>query len=186
MRNGAPHGATCAAPSKLSRHARTRPQSGPQIPCPSSGRIPRSEIPRPAWTLGLDATRPRSGHESVKVSVKSNKENTRTKNVLTYAYTEVYTMRFVSVRELRSQSAKILGELDRSEVVVTSNGTPVAVLTPVSAESVDLVLRAQRQARAALAMAELQSVAARRGLDRLSDLEIDSEIASARAERKGA
>ncbi len=95
-------------------------------------------------------------------------------------------MRFVSVRELRSQSAKILGELDRSEVVVTSNGTPVAVLTPVSAESVDLVLRAQRQARAALAMAELQSVAARRGLDRLSDLEIDSEIASARAERKGA
>ncbi len=95
-------------------------------------------------------------------------------------------MRFVSVRELRSQSAKILGELDRSEVVVTSNGTPVAVLTPVSAESVDLVLRAQRQARAALAMAELQSVAARRGLDRLSDLEIDSEIVSARAERNGA
>ena len=95
-------------------------------------------------------------------------------------------MRFVSVRELRSQSAKILGELDRSEVVVTSNGTPVAVLTPVSAESVDLVLRAQRQARATLAVVELQGAAARRGLDRLSDLEIDSEIASARAERKGA
>ena len=93
-------------------------------------------------------------------------------------------MRFVSVRELRSQSARILGELDRSEVVVTSNGAPVAILTPVTAESVDIVLRAQRQARAALALAELQSGAARRGLDRLTDMEIESEIESARRNRK--
>ena len=93
-------------------------------------------------------------------------------------------MRFISVRELRSQSARILGGLDHSEVVVTSNGAPVAILTPVTAESVDIVLRAQRQARAVLAMAELQSGAARRGLDRLSDVEIESEIESARRERK--
>ncbi len=95
-------------------------------------------------------------------------------------------MRFVSVRQLRSQLAKILGGLDRSEVVVTSNGAPVAVLTPATAGSVDLVLRAQRQARATLAVVELQGAAARRGLDRLSDREIDSEIDSARAERNGA
>lgn len=95
-------------------------------------------------------------------------------------------MRFVSVRELRSQSARILGELDRGEVIVTSNGAPVAVLTPVTAESVDIVLRAQRQARAVLAMVELQSGAARRGQDRLTEEEIESEIVSARRERKQA
>lgn len=99
-------------------------------------------------------------------------------------YTGVYKVRFVSVRELRSQSARILGDLDRSEVVVTSNGAPVAILTPVTADSVDIVLRAQRQARAVLAMVELQDEAARRGLDRLSDVEIDSEIEAARRERK--
>ncbi len=93
-------------------------------------------------------------------------------------------MRFVSVRELRSQSARILGELDRGEVVVTSNGAPVAILTPVTADSVDIVLRAQRQARAALAVVEMQSGAARRGLDRLPDEEIDSEIEAARRERR--
>ncbi|MDA8346867.1 MAG: type II toxin-antitoxin system Phd/YefM family antitoxin [Thermaerobacter sp.] len=93
-------------------------------------------------------------------------------------------MRFVSVRELRSQSAKILGELGLSEVVVTSNGAPVAVLTPVTADSLDLVLRAQRQARAALALVDLQSAAARRGLDRLSGEGITSEIEAARQERK--
>ena len=96
----------------------------------------------------------------------------------------MYKVRFVSVRELRSQSARILGDLDRSEVVVTSNGAPVAILTPVTADSVDIVLRAQRQARAVLAMVELQDEAARRGLDRLSDVEIDSEIEAARRERK--
>ena len=99
-------------------------------------------------------------------------------------YTGVPRMRFVSVRELRSQSARILGELDRNEVVVTSNGTPVAILTPVTAESVDIVLRAQRQARATLAMAELQSGAARSGLDRLTEMEIESEIELARRDRK--
>lgn len=93
-------------------------------------------------------------------------------------------MRFVSVRELRSQSARIFGELDRSEVVVTSNGAPVAILTPVTADSVDIVLRAQRQAKAALAMVELQSVASRLGLDRMPGEEIDSEIEAARQERK--
>ena len=93
-------------------------------------------------------------------------------------------MRFVSVRELRSQSARILGELDHSEVVVTSNGAPVAILTPVTADSVDIVLRAQRQARAVLAMVGLQNEAARLGLDRLSDAKIDSEIEASRQERK--
>ena len=49
-------------------------------------------------------------------------------------------MRFVSVRELRSQSARILGELDRGEAVVTSNCAPVAILTPVTADSVESCL----------------------------------------------
>lgn len=93
-------------------------------------------------------------------------------------------MRFVSVRELRSRSAKILGEIGTTDVVVTSNGAPIAVLTPVTADSLDLVLRAQRQARAILAMVDLQSSAARQGLDRMTDEEITAEVDAARRERK--
>lgn len=95
-------------------------------------------------------------------------------------------MRFVSVRELRSRSRIILGDLGASDVVVTSNGTPVAVLTPVTADSLDLVLRAQRQARAILAMVDLQNAAARQGLDQMSDEDISSEIEAVRQSRKPA
>lgn len=93
-------------------------------------------------------------------------------------------MRFVSVRQLRSQSEKIFGNLDREEVVVTSNGTPVALLTPFSADTLDASLRAHRQAQTVMAMAALQESAAERGPDRLSDEEIMAEITSARQEHK--
>jgi antitoxin (DNA-binding transcriptional repressor) of toxin-antitoxin stability system len=92
-------------------------------------------------------------------------------------------VRFVTIRDLRSRSAQILKDLGKADAVITSGGTPVALLTAVTPESLDLMLRAQRQARAVLAMVELQTRSASQGADRMDDQQVLSEIAAARRER---
>lgn len=65
------------------------------------------------------------------------------------------------------------------------DGLPVAILTPVTADSLEVVLRANRQARGAVAMVNLQMSAAQSRLDRLTDEDLAAEIASVRRQRKG-
>lgn len=52
-------------------------------------------------------------------------------------------MRLISIRELRTQTRR-LGEwlADAEEVVVTSNGKPIAVLAPVTEDTVETDLMA--------------------------------------------
>lgn len=66
-------------------------------------------------------------------------------------------MRFLSVRELRSRSAEVWKGLDdEREMVVTSNGKPIAILSAVSEDSLEETLAAVRRARAVVAVDELQ------------------------------
>ena len=94
-------------------------------------------------------------------------------------------MRFVSVRDLRGRSAQVWKELaEEREMVVTSNGKPVAILSLVSDETLEQSLQAIRRARAVAAVETLQSRSARAGLDRLSRTDIDAEIAAVRRRRR--
>lgn len=94
-------------------------------------------------------------------------------------------MRFVSVRELRARSASVWKELGESrELVITSNGRPVAILSSVDDDTLEETLGAIRQARAAAAVDEIQRRSVEKGLDRLSDEEIEAEIAAVRARRR--
>lgn len=93
-------------------------------------------------------------------------------------------MRFVSVRDLRSKSAQVWKDLaSEGEIVVTSNGHPIAVLAPVTEGGLEDTLRAFRRARAVEAVAALQRQAARTGGDRISMEEIDAEIQEVRRAR---
>lgn len=93
-------------------------------------------------------------------------------------------MRFLSVRELRAKAAKVWKELpEEKEMVVTSNGRPVAILASVDEESVEESLKAFRQARAIVAVASLQRASARRGTRRMTIGEIEEEIREVRARR---
>ncbi|MBE0618825.1 MAG: type II toxin-antitoxin system prevent-host-death family antitoxin [Proteobacteria bacterium] len=93
-------------------------------------------------------------------------------------------MRFVTVRELRAKSAQVLRDLPaEGEVVVTSNGHPVAVLAPVDEAGLEETLRAFRRARAVDAVAALQRRSVESGRDRLSVEEIDAEIREVRRAR---
>ena len=94
-------------------------------------------------------------------------------------------MKFVTVRDLRGRSAEVWRELAvEHEMVVTSNGKPIAILTSTSEETFEQSLREVRRARAMQAVSTLQqrSVAAQR--DKTSDEEIDAEIAKVRAARR--
>jgi len=94
-------------------------------------------------------------------------------------------MKFISVRDLRGKSAEVWKDLPgEREVVVTSNGRPIAILSSVSESNLEESLSAIRQARAAEAVMSLQRRSVERGTDGMTMEEIDSEIRAVRGKRK--
>ena len=94
-------------------------------------------------------------------------------------------MKFLSVRDLRGKSAQVWRELSSErEMVVTSNGRPVALLTAVDETSVEASLAAWRQVRATQAVTSIQQQSMRQGTDGFSMDEIDQEIRAARNIRR--
>ena len=93
-------------------------------------------------------------------------------------------MRFLSVRDLRTASRRVWSQLaEEKEMVLTSNGHPIAILAAVDETRVEETLAALRRARAMLAVDELQRRSAERGTDRLSDEEVAAEIEAVRRQR---
>lgn len=93
-------------------------------------------------------------------------------------------MRFISVRELNTKPKEIWEKIKDEEVVVTSNGKPIALLSAVTGDTLDKTLRAIRRSRALLALEEMQKKSMETGLDCLTDSEMESEILGVRRERK--
>ena len=91
-------------------------------------------------------------------------------------------MRFVSVRDLRGKSAQIWKRLARlREMVITSNGKPIAIISATSEETLEESLSAIRTARAMAAVEAMQLKSVETGKDRISLEEINAEV---QAERK--
>ncbi|MCZ0954555.1 MAG: type II toxin-antitoxin system Phd/YefM family antitoxin [Rhodospirillaceae bacterium] len=94
-------------------------------------------------------------------------------------------MDFVSVRELRTRSAAVWDALSKEkDLVVTSNGKPIAVLSATTASTLEASLAALRQARAQLAVAAMQERAREIGADRLTLEDINAEIQAVRRQRR--
>ena len=93
-------------------------------------------------------------------------------------------MRFVTVRELRSQSAEVWRRLaDEPDMVITSNGRPVAILSAVASEGLEESLAALRRARAMAAVEAMQSRSVAAARHRMSRAAVDAEIAAVRKGR---
>ncbi len=93
-------------------------------------------------------------------------------------------MKFLSVRDLRSQSAQVWKMLpEEREMIITSNGRPVAILAAVNESNVEESLSAFRQVRAIEAVASLQRRSVEKGTDRITMDEIDAEIKAVRKKR---
>ncbi len=93
-------------------------------------------------------------------------------------------MKFLTVRDLRNKSAAVWRDLaEEKEMVVTSSGRPVAILSAVSEANLEDSLRAMRQTRAMQAVADIQRESVRQATDRITDEEIEAEIRSVRRKR---
>jgi len=93
-------------------------------------------------------------------------------------------MKFISVRDLRGRSAEIWRDLpEEREMVITSNGRPVAILAAVNESNLEESLAAFRQTRAVDAVASIQRRSIARGVDALTADDIDAEIEAVRKAR---
>ena len=88
-------------------------------------------------------------------------------------------MNFYSVRDLRTESKSVWENLaSGSEVVITNNGKPSALMIDIPEGCCDDTVQAVRQARAMIAFNNMRRRAASRGF--MSEEEIEAEIAAAR------
>ena len=93
-------------------------------------------------------------------------------------------MKFITVRDIRTSPAEIWKQLpDEQEMVITNNGRPIALLTPLSDETLEETLSAVRRARAVTAVHHMRRLAREQGLDEMTEEDIQAEIDAARRER---
>ena len=94
-------------------------------------------------------------------------------------------MKLLSVRDLKAKSSQVWKDLpEQKEMVITSSGRPIAILSSVNENNLDQVLAAFRQARAIEAVTSIQYESVRKGTDKITLEEINKEIKSARSKRK--
>jgi prevent-host-death family protein len=94
-------------------------------------------------------------------------------------------MKFVTVRDFRIRPGSVWSNLEKNEdVVITSNGKPIAILTGVSDVNFDETMKMLRRAKAEIAVSRMRKASLMKGLSKLPQKEIESEIKSVRKARK--
>lgn len=103
-----------------------------------------------------------------------------------HSYDSFVPMKFVTVRDLRGKTSELWQTLERErELVVTSNGKPIAILSATDEDTFEQCVWALRRSRARDALEHLQRDADARGLATSTQTEIDTEIAKSRRRRAG-
>jgi prevent-host-death family protein len=94
-------------------------------------------------------------------------------------------MKFVTVRDFRIRPGNVWKQLEENEeVVITSSGKPIALLTSISDVDFDEKLRLLRRTKAELAVSRMRKIAIKKGISNLGKKEIESEIIAARRTRE--
>jgi len=94
-------------------------------------------------------------------------------------------MKFVTVRDLRLKAAQVWKQLQKEkELVITSNGKPIALLSGVNEDNLETSISALRRSRAVLAVNSIQNQSVKKGKDKISEREIDKEIQVVRRRQK--
>ena len=93
-------------------------------------------------------------------------------------------MKTVTIRDLRTRPKQVREALKQErEAVLTANGRPVALMIPVDAGTVDQTLETLRRVRGLEALRAIRRESRERGLDRLSNTEIDAIVKQTRRAR---
>ncbi|MEW6418330.1 MAG: type II toxin-antitoxin system prevent-host-death family antitoxin [Nitrospirota bacterium] len=93
-------------------------------------------------------------------------------------------MKFVTVRDFRIRPGEVWKNLEKDEeVIITSNGKPIAMLTGISDVTFDETLKIFRRTKAELAVSKMRKTAVKRGLSSIQKQEIEAEIKAVRRAR---
>jgi prevent-host-death family protein len=93
-------------------------------------------------------------------------------------------MKFVTVRDFRIRPGEVWKNLERDEeVIITSNGKPIAMLTGISDVTFDETLKIFRRTKAELAVSKMRKKAVKKGLSSIPKEEIEAEIKDVRKAR---
>jgi len=94
-------------------------------------------------------------------------------------------IKFLSLRELRTETGRVKDLLtNNGKIVVTNNGKPTAFMIAVDEDSFEETLDDLRQIRGIRAMRKLQRQAAENNLSDMTMDDIDLEITKSRRERE--
>jgi len=86
-------------------------------------------------------------------------------------------MKFITVRDFRTYPKKIWEELKLvQEMIITNNGKPIALLTPLLEADLEDTIKLVRQAKAKVSMEKMRSISIKRGNNKLSSKDIDKQI----------
>ncbi|MCL2139755.1 MAG: type II toxin-antitoxin system Phd/YefM family antitoxin [Treponema sp.] len=93
-------------------------------------------------------------------------------------------MRFITVRDFRTSSSGIWKKLPvEREMIVTNNGKPIALLTPLTDKTLEDTVSSVRRAKAINAVKKMQEISKGLGNDQLTLEEINSIITAARTKK---
>jgi len=94
-------------------------------------------------------------------------------------------MKFITVRDFRTYPKKIWEELEKiQEMVITNNGKPIALLTPLYGSDFESTIKAVRQAKAKMSVDLMRKISVQKGNDKLSAKGLDEIIKKARKSNK--
>ena len=94
-------------------------------------------------------------------------------------------MKFITVRDFRTSPAQIWKQLpDEQEFIITNNGKPIALLTPLNDETLEETINTVRKAKAMNAVQKMQEISIKNGTNTLSEEEVENEIREYRESKK--
>ena len=94
-------------------------------------------------------------------------------------------MKFITVRDFRSRPAKVWKDLNHEhEMIVTSNGKPVALMTPISEKDLSSTLSTLKRVKAINAVNAMQLKSLESGFDTISLDAINTIVNKVRKRRK--
>jgi len=90
-------------------------------------------------------------------------------------------MKFITVRDFRTSPAQIWQQLPiEHEMVITNNGKPIALLTPISDIDFEETIKSIRKAKAIQAVKQMQEISLKNNNSDMNNILIENEIADAR------
>jgi antitoxin (DNA-binding transcriptional repressor) of toxin-antitoxin stability system len=93
-------------------------------------------------------------------------------------------MKFITVRDFRTSPAQIWKQLpEAQEMVITNNGKPIALLTPISDVDFEDTVKTIRKVRAIQAVKQMQELSLKNKNSTMTQEEVQKEINAVRKNR---